>query len=77
MLENTSGRFIGRGSDGATGQADPFGFTLEIDSTGGGGTWARGTWAVRVPAGGTVANRAPSTEGGVNREVTGGRQPGS
>ena len=75
---NATGRFIGRGSDGATGQADPFGFTLEIDSAGGaGGTWARGTWAVRVPAAGTVANRVPSTEGGVNPEVSGGRQPGS
>ena len=74
---NTSGRFIGRG-DGTIGVADPFGFTLEIDSAGGTtGTWARGTWAVRVPAAGTVANRAPSTEGGINPEVTGGRQPGS
>ena len=74
---NTSGRFIGRG-DGTIGVADPFGFTLEIDSAGGAtGTWARGTWAVRVPAAGTVANRVASTERGINPEVTGGRQPGS
>ena len=74
---NVSGRYIGRGSNGAIGQADPFGFTMEFDSTGGGGTFARGTWAVRVPDAGTVASRTASSTRGVNEVVEGGRQPGS
>ena len=50
----------------------------KADSAGGPtGTFVRGTWAARAPEAGIVANRAPSTERGINPEITGGRQPGS
>ena len=74
---NATNRVIAKGIGGSG--ADAFGFTLEVDSAGtaGIGTFARGTWAVRAPEAGIVANRVPSTERGINPAITGGRQPGS